>query len=283
MRLKSWNVGEVIAMRWGLKRRDLLFMIETLMPGRDDRERLADLVQEDEGFIEAMLDDDRLFQRLMAEEEILLLVSPWLFFAVLLRRAKRDLEQETFTVERRSRRKVPIFDADQVIRLLEQEPLRDYLAGMLASFTRVESVTVPVRVRKGVWRRYRTNDLDVEGLMRYCQALDEEFHFEPYKRIADACLFLTGMFSEHIEVQYRYPLSRQLRPRTRGQICKSREDYEAYGRAFYRLAAEHERARIEGLDDVLVTLSENFILAEKPLAFLADRYLRFARHRLFEL
>jgi len=34
---------------------------------------------------------------------------------------------------------------------------------------------------------------------------------------------------------------------------------------------------------VLATLSENFILAEKPLGFVADRYLRFTRHRLFEL
>jgi hypothetical protein len=37
------------------------------------------------------------------------------------------------------------------------------------------------------------------------------------------------------------------------------------------------------LDEVLTTLSESFFLAEKPLAFLTDRYLRFTRHRLFEL
>ena len=67
----------------------------------------------------------------------------------------------------------------------------------------------------------------------------------------------------------------------RSRIVKSREDYEAHGRAFYRLAAEHERARIEGLQEVLATLSENFILASKPLAFLANRYLGFSRHRLF--
>jgi hypothetical protein len=269
--------------RWRLSRRDLLFMSGTLMPERDDREHTADLIQEDESFIEAMLDDERLFRRLMSEEEILVLISPWLFFTVLLRRARRDLEQEVFTVERRSRQKVPVFDADQVIRLLEQEPLLDYLAGMLASFTRVESVTVPIRVRRGVWRKIRISDLDVDSLMRYCQTQDEKFHFEPYKRIADVCLFLTGMFPQYIHAQYRYPLSRQLRPQVRSRMCRNVEDYEAYGRAFYRLAAEHERARVEGLDDVLATLSANFILAEKPLIFLADRYLGFAKQRLFEL
>jgi len=270
-------------MRWTLERRDLLFMVETLMPEGDDREGAADLIQEDEAFIEAMLDDERLFRRLMSEEEILLRISPWLFFTALLRQARRDLEGEAFTVERRSQQKVVIFDTDRVIELLEQEPLRDYLAGMLASFTRVESVTVPVRVRKGVWRKYRVSDLDVDSLMRYCQALDEAFHFEPYKRIADVCLFLAGMFPEYIDAQYRYPLSGQLRPRVRSRTCRNLEDYEAYGRAFYRLAAEHEMARVEGLDEVLAALSDNFILAEKPLAFLADRYLRLARHRLFEV
>jgi hypothetical protein len=270
-------------MTWGLMRRDLLFMIETLMPGRDDREHTADLIRGDEELIEAMLDDDRLFRRLMGEDDILLWVSPWLFFTVLLRRAWRDLEREAFTVEQRHRQKVLLFDTDRVIELLEREALRDYLATMLASFTHIESVTVPVRVRKGIWRRYRTSDLDVEGMMRYCQALDEPFRFEPYRRIGDVCLFLTGMFPEYIEAQYRYPLSRQLRPRMKGRLCRSREDYEAHGRAFYRLAAEHETARAEGLDDVLTTLSENFILAEKPLAFLANRTLQFAKRRLFEL
>jgi hypothetical protein len=261
----------------------VLFLIDTLMPTTLDREDTAARFGDDKDLIQAMLDDERLFQRLMAEEEILVHISPWLFFTVLLRRARRDLEKEAFTLERRDRQKVLLFDTDRVVHLLEQDPVQDYLATMLASFTRVESMTVPVRVRKGIWRRYHTSDLDVEGLMRYCHSLDEAFLFEPYKRIGDACLFLCGVFPDHIDAQFRYPLSHQVRPRSRSHIIQSREDYEAQGRAFYRLAAEHERARIEGLDEVLATLSEYFILAEKPLAFLATRYLGFARHRLFDV
>jgi hypothetical protein len=270
-------------MNWNLRRRDLLFLVDTLMPSRADQERAADLLRTDAELISAMLDDDRLFQKLMEGEDILLHVSPWLFFTVLLRRVRRDLQEEAFTVERRSRQKVLLFDTDRVIQLLEQEPLRDYLAMLLASFTRVESVTVPVRVRQGIWRRYRTSDMDVEGLMRYCQTLDREFHFEPYKRIADVCLFLSAMFPEYIDARYRYPVSGQVRPRVKGSLLRSREDYEDHGRAFYRLAAEHQRAQLEGLADVLAALSENFILAEKPLAYMANRYLRSARHTLFEL
>ena len=49
------------------------------------------------------------------------------------------------------------------------------------------------------------------------------------------------------------------------------------------MAAEHEVASGEGLADVLITLSGDFILAEKPLAFITNRYLQFSRHTLFGL
>jgi hypothetical protein len=219
----------------------------------------------------------------MREENILLQISPWLFFAVLLQQAWRDLEREAFTIEQRGRQKVVLFDADRVFQLLAQKRMRDYLATMLASFTRTESVTVLAEVRPGAWRGYRTHELDIEGMMRYSQTLDEAFRFAPYKRIADACLFLVGIFPEYINGRYRYPLSRQIRPRMRGRFLQKVEDYEAYGQAFYQMAAEHKLAAEERLDELLTTLSENFILAKKPLTFLAQRYLQFTRHSLFGL
>jgi hypothetical protein len=270
-------------MRWRLTRRDLLFLIDTLTPESSDRERTAERIAEDEELIATMLDDDQLFRRLTTDEEVLVHVSPWLFFTVLLRHARRDMQQETFTLERRARQRVLLFDTDQVIQMLGQDPIRDYLATLLASFTRVESITVPVQMRKGVWRYYRTSNLDLEGLIRYCQTLDKEFRFETYKRIGDVCLFFTGMFPDYIDAQHLYPYSRKARPRARSRIVRSHEDYESHGRAFFRLAAEHERAKLEGLDEVLATISENFYLAEKPLAFLANRYLGFARQRLFDV
>jgi hypothetical protein len=91
----------------------------------------------------------------------------------------------------------PTAYADRVVQLLAQEPVRGYLATVLASFTRVESVTVLTELRPGTWRAYRTNELNVEGMMRYSQTLDEAFRFAPYKRIGDVCLFLTGVFPEY--------------------------------------------------------------------------------------
>ncbi len=248
---------------------------------RHPRPGAADLVQADERFIEAMLDDDRLFERLISGEEILLRVSPALLFAVLLRRARRDLQRETFTVERRQRQKVVLFDSDRVTDLLKQPEVRDYLTAMLASFTRVRSTTVPVRVRRGVWRKIRLSDLDVDSLMRFSATLDEGQRYALYRQIGDACLFLAGVFPEYIEARQRTVPGGPLRVRAPGGLCQTLEDYEAYGRAFYRLAAEHEQARAEGLAQVLGTLSEEFILAEKPLTFLATRYLGLAKQRLF--
>ena len=270
-------------MKWRLMHSDLRFLVEALMPGYRDKEQAADLLATDESMIEQMLEDERLFRRLMDDEDILVRVSPWLFFTVLLRRTRRELRAEAFTVERRDRQKVVLFDADQVTDLMEQDAVLDYLATMLASFTRVESMTVRYRARKGIWYRFRTSELDVDGMMRFSRTVEEPFRFEPYKRIADVCLFLTGIFPEYIEARHRYPASQQIRPGVRGQACVSLEDYEAHGRAFYRLAAEHEMARMERLDDVLATLSERFILAEKPLRFMANRYFQFARHQLFQV
>lgn len=270
-------------MSYKLNQRDLNFIIETLLPDRAEPEHVAARLQGDRRQLETMLDDERIFRRLMAEEDILLTISPWLFFTILLRRAWRDLEKEAFTVEQRSRQKIVLFDADRVVRLLAQEPVRDYLAGMLASFIRVETVTVLVQTQKGRWRGYRTNEFDIEGMIRYSQTLDEPFRFKPYQRIADVCLFLTGLFPEFINGRARYPLSGRLRPGVRGRLCQTMEDYERYGESFYRLAAAHEQAGREGLAQVLNTLSENFILAEKPLAYLATRYLPFARYTLFDL
>jgi hypothetical protein len=253
------------------------------MPQRRDKDHVVDAIREDEGFLEAMLEDDRLFERLMSGEEILARISPWLLFDVLLRRARRDLTVESYTTERRRLQRVVLFDTDEVIDLLEEEPMRDYLVRMMASFTRIESVTVRVRVRKNLWRRYRTNELDVEGLMRYSQAVDEPFRFEPYRRIGDVCLFLSGLFPGAIETKYRYPVSGQVRPRARARAVASREDYEAHGRAFYRLASEHRMAEVQGLDEVLQRLSEQFILAEKALGFVSHRYLGLMKHQLFEV
>ena len=268
---------------WRLERKDIHFIVETLMPGTRDKGRVVELVQQDEAFLTGMLEDERLFERLMAGKETVLQVTPFLAFVVLLRRARRDLAEASFTTELRSLQKVILFDTKEVVALLEQDSLRSYLASMLASFTRIESLSIAIRVRQGIYRRYRTNELDIEGLIRYSQAVEDARRFEPYRRVGDVCLFLTGLFPKAIETRYRYPVSGEIRPRARSRTIASREDYEAHGRAFYQLASEHDMAEAAGLKNVLAALSEHFILAEKVLTFVGDRYLGMIKHDLFPL
>ncbi len=263
--------------------RDLRFVVETLIPERRDVEQTVDLIREDKELLGAMLQDDRLFQRLISDDEILLYVSPRFFFRVLLLRAQRDLQTELYTVERRHLQKIVLFDAEHVADLLSDAAMCDYLAALLASYTRVRSATIPVRIRPGMWRRLRVNDLDVDSLIRYAHTLGPDQTFAAYQRIGDACLFLAGLFPEHIEARQRYPQSGQPRPRLRGSLLSSLEDYERYGRSFYHLAAGHDQIPSQQLQRVLTTLAERFILAEKPLAFLAERYLSMRKHHLFDV
>jgi len=265
--------------------RDLEFIRQTLAAVDPELTFSRYELREDIAVFETALDNRAIFERLVSEDDILVRISPLLFFTILLRRVWRDLEGQHFTVEQRSRQKVHLFDAGQVVQLLAEPPVREYLARMLASFIRVETVTMLVQVRKGVWRDsvrgYRIHEFDLEGMMRYSRTLDEAFRFAPYKRIGDVCLFIAGMFPEYIKSQHRYSHSGQVRPGIRARLYQKLEDYESYGRAFYQMAAEHEQARRQGLRPVLVTLSENFILAEKPLAFLSRHYLHFNRSSLF--
>ncbi|MGC8787998.1 MAG: hypothetical protein ACP5Q1_11295 [Anaerolineae bacterium] len=259
----------------GYPRRDILYLVETLLPQRSDKEHLVEVIKDDHDFIEAMLGDERLFDRMMRDETILLQVTPKLFFSVLLRQARKDLQQASYTIEVRSRQKIPVFDTEQVVALLEDRDICEYLAEMLASFTRIESYTWPVRVRRGVWFKYRFNELDVDSLIRLSQSVEEDYRFPLYKRIADVCLFLTGMFSEYI--QAGSPTPESLRRKGKKEL----EEYEEEGRQFYKLAAQHEGAVIMDLRQVLDKLAESFTLAEKPLKFLSEQYLHARKHQLF--
>jgi hypothetical protein len=262
---------------------DLRFVVETLVPERQDAEYVVDLIQDDAGLLEAMLHDDRLFQQLMDDEQGCLSVSPEFFFQVLLLRARRDLEQELQTIERRNLPRFALLDAQRVVDLAARPEVNDYLATMLASFRQIGSVSIPIRIRPGIWRRVRINDMDLDSLIRYAQFLEEEHRYGIYKRIADACLFLTGLFPEHIEAGRCYPQRDEPHLRLKSSLLHNLEEHEAYGRTFYRLASRHEMARTQALDQVLVTLTEQFVLAEKLLNFAATRYLSQRKHHLFDL
>jgi hypothetical protein len=264
-----------------LSERDLDFLIDAAYPDMVDKIRLKQVLREDEEFRNSFITDEKVFRRLMNDEEIFLKISPVLFFETLLRRIARDLKEVSFTIEKSGTMKIPIFDAKEVVALLTREPLLDYLADMLSSFTRIESYTLSFEARKGIWEKIRFNDLDIFSLISLCDVVEEEYRLGFYKRIADICLFILGIFPDYAEREYRYPFSGQMRPPTRGKMRLGPEDYEKEGRKFYKLAAEHHSAREMELSDVFWDLHENFQKAKKPLNFIAEHHLLYKRSRFF--
>ncbi len=261
--------------------KDLDFLIESTSPEVLDKTRLKQIIMEDEDFRNSFVSDDRVFSRLMNDDKVFLKISPALFFEILLRRAAKELEEAHFTVEKSGFSKVPVFDTHEVVELLAKGPLLKYLAHMLSSFTKVKSYALSFKVKKGVWRKIQFSDLDIHTLMSFSEAVEDNYKINLYKRIADICLFILGMYPEYAERDYRYPFSGQLRPSIRGKLRISPEDYEEKGRKFYKLAAEHESPRNPELADVFWSLHGNFHVATKPLNFISERYLYYTKKKFF--
>jgi hypothetical protein len=268
---------------WMLDDNDLLFLIRSLMPGYTELQRMIRILREDEDILEAMLADEKLFRILSDDPQILLQVSPHLFFTVLLNRVHQDLKTRSYTVENDLGSNALVFDSAAVVGFLEERSIRNYLADMLVSFVRINSCTIPIRVRRGIWRKYRFSDYDIDSLMRYSEVLSREQRFPSYKRIADICLFTRGILDEQTQLKPLFPSS----------AGRGKQELENYGRYFYKAAAENaeltehqsltaeQQQRLQEIIEVLLQLSEHFVKAVKPLTFMANHYLEPFRDEIF--
>lgn len=255
-----------------LSDQDLWFLVTTFADRRTDHDRIVELVRDKPDFLAVMLEDEKLFRRLASDQEAVVKVSPFLLFSIILRQARRDLGNRSFVLETEGRDRIPVFAADRLRALLEDEEMRDYLAEMLASFVRTHTTTVYFR-RHGAWYRHRFSDLDLDDLATLAEWVEEEFRFPFYKRSGDVALFIPGIFPEHAPPRSGLPRGRHQR--------RSLEDYEAAGRHFYRLAASHPAAEGSGYSAVLERLCGHLAEVRRLLNFLSDRYLRPQRMQWF--
>jgi hypothetical protein len=278
--------GERKVSDWGFKKytvaeRDLDFLVETAFPEIPDKRRMKAVLREDEDFQKSAMVEEKVLHRLLHDEEVFLQISPALFFEILLRRAGEDLKIRGYTLEKDRTRKIPVFDAQEVGDFLNREPLLRYMADMLSSFTKIESYTIPILIRQGIWKRIRFNDLDITSLRSCCEVVEDPHRFAFYKRIGDICLFILGIFPDYARQNYRYPSSAQLRPPLPGETRISPEEYEAEGRKFYRLAADHPVAAKLEMAETFWSLHTDFLKAKKPLNFIAEHYLPYKKQTLF--
>ena len=209
---------------------DLDFVVGEAAPDAKNKTHLKQLVSADQDFREALVGDEKVFQRVMADEEILLKISPVPYFEILLRKARKEIEVATYTLERLGRERIPVFDTPEVVETMARPGVVCYLAQMLASFTRIQSIVISVRIRRGIRRRVRYNDMDIDSLLRLCRSSDKEHRFGFYKRIADVCLFVSSIFNDHTLSGVRYIPSRQAHSLAMGRLRLSLDGLRA-GRA----------------------------------------------------
>ncbi len=261
---------------------DIRFLVETVAPQLLSR---LDVIKGDVQLIKGMLEQEaeKIFERMVltGEERLMTSISPTFLFEVLLRKAARDLKTQSYTIEKTGFQKVPVFDAWDVVDFLSEVGTVEYLSDMLASFTKIRSFAMAVRVRKGVWRRLRFSDMDVDSLIKFCESLNDEHRFAFYKRIADLCLFILGMFPECVMTSYQVPPDISAAHAGFRRLSWSAEDYEETGKRFYKLAGLHRDADILGLSEVLRRFHDKFILARKPLVYMSENLLKSKKWKLF--
>ncbi len=253
---------------------DLRFLVETVATDRKDHDHIIELVRDKKDFLEQMLEDPKLLERLLRDEEALVRASPFMLFAVLLRAVKRELQRQGYIyAPDRQGQRIAVFEAPAIVRLLSEPQARDYLVEMLCSFVKTNTGVFHWRER-GIWHRRRFNDSDMDDLIALAQLVEPELRPRYYQRIADAALFFSGIFPEH---------AARVEARARARLVPHRtlEDYEQEGRRFYALAASKTpQAQVRSL---LERLAEQFALARSALNNLSDRYFKSQRLRYFGL
>lgn len=261
---------------------DLDFVVDTAAPDFEDKRKLKELIREDPAFRKGLVGNEKVFSKVMTEEGIEVRISPQLFFEILLRRAQRELEKIGYTAEWAGSQRVPVFDTEKVIGFLDKEMVVEYLAGLLTSFTKIESFTLRIRVKSKVWRKVTFSEMDIDSLKMLCQRVDEQFRFSFYQRIAEVCLFIVGVFPEYLQFKSSYLPGKPFRE-IMSKKRKPAEKYEEEGRKFYQLASKHKKAKSTGFAEVFSQLSENFNLARKPLDFVSYQYLRLRKSEWFDI
>ncbi len=250
---------------------DLKFVVETVATRRRDHDHIMDLVRDKDDLLEPMLEDPKLAERLINELEVLVRVSPYLMFSVLLRRVRRDLAGQSYVLERDAHgKRIPVFEAAQAGQLLGDPPLREYLTEMLCSFVRTNVGVLYKQEGRG-WQKRKFSDMDMDDMIALCQLVESQLKPRLYKRIADIALFFTGIYPDHASSVVRRP---------RSQDWRVVPEYEREGRRFYALAAREIEP--PGPASVFEQLAEKFTLAREALNTLSDHYLKPLRARYFD-
>jgi hypothetical protein len=184
--------------------RDLRFLIENFpQPGRS-YEEIAQLIHRLPTALESMLNSETVFNKIRDQSQVLLEISPLLFFSVLLRRSLVDR------------------------RILGDKKVINYVANLLSLFVKAERL----------YRIHRNDEQThhyLTDMIQEATNADARRQFLIYSHIGNYSLYVTGLFPQSIEYRHRYqhrPVSLQF------YIDFGREYYERA--SAHAMAREYE-------------------------------------------
>lgn len=162
--------------RIGLERledRDLKYVIEHFpLPGQS-YEEIARLILTLPSTLESLLSSEYLYHKIYERGELILQISPFLFFNVLLRRAAKDSQTP------------------------RDRKIINYIANLLSIFIRTD------RLYRVEPHDSRASDYMLE-LITEAATADARRQFLIYSHIGNYSLFITGLFPQWIEYRHRY-------------------------------------------------------------------------------
>ncbi|MCL6595800.1 MAG: hypothetical protein K6V73_06255 [Firmicutes bacterium] len=239
---------------------DLDFLAALLAPEGREREEVRRRLRQEPDLLAQALDHPDALAHLRPAAEART-VSPWLVFALFLRAARRELGPGTAIPEWTGRREVvPVLDGEVARGALADEHLRRELERVLTAFTRLHPRALAVYER-GRLRRLRMSELDPDSLRQALPYAHGEVAADLLRRMADAYLFLAGVYPDHLV----------------DRLGKDLEEWEVRGQGLYRTAAAHyEEGAPEWARD-LEKLAASFHAARRALNFVTKRFL--ARER----
>lgn len=206
---------------------DFQFLVETLARKSNDKVSLEKLVA-DEASLNQLLDQDSVFEALLNRSGYLH-ISAHLFFYVIARRVLRNAG-------------------------IEDRAVADYLAEMLAEFSRMDQLQqLPTRPKQQF--------AYISDLLAIISEAREEEVFIVRAHIGNFTLFLTGVFPQHIEHRTKY----------KGAPAMS--FYEGVGSQNFRLLSDHALAYKKKLNDVFNCLGAQFREIRLALNDMSERLL----------
>lgn len=236
------------------------------------------------GGVQDLLAGDGAFRSVFGrrrDDDRLMLASPFLLFAVAVERTNRGLAGVSYVDEWSGvGRRTPVFDVGRLREFMSSPWCRLFLAELLASFSRVASGSVLVAGRRGM-RRQRYSELDPVQIAGLLDVVPEAERPGVLRRLGDVCLFLTGVFPDHVA-------RRGLRPSEERKLLVAGgqgpappsadaggafQILEQLGRRCYQAAFETIPRPVTSSSAVLGEIAERFGDARRVLALVSERFL----------